>query len=118
MAGRRQQAFEAQLKDGAFLKATTKPIVDGTVTFKPPVPYAIREVKRGMDKGIHFKDNTYGLGARRCTRYGVERVRQLGSVGFAACWERRRAQCGSPPVCQMLDVELIRLGVLHCRGAQ
>ena len=62
MAGRRQQAFEAQLKESAFLKATIKPIVEDTVTFKPPVPYAIREVKRGMDKGIHFKDNTYGLG--------------------------------------------------------
>ena len=62
MAGRRQAAFETQLKEDAFLKATTKPIVDDTVTFKPPVPYAIREVKRGMDKGIHFKNDTYGLG--------------------------------------------------------
>ena len=62
MAGRRQAAFEAQLKENAFLKATIKPIVDDTVTFKLLVPYAIREVKRSMDKGIHFKNNTYGLG--------------------------------------------------------
>ena len=44
-----------------FLVATMKPIVDDTVTFKPPVPYALREVKRSMDKGVYFKDNTYGL---------------------------------------------------------
>ena len=62
MAGRRQAAFETQLKEGAFLKATTKPIVDGAVTFKPPVPYALRKVKRGMDKGTHFRNNTYGAG--------------------------------------------------------
>ena len=62
MAGRRQAAFEAQLKENAFLKATIKPIVDDTVTFKPPVLCAIRKVKRSMHKGIHFKNNTYGLG--------------------------------------------------------
>ena len=56
MAARRQAAFEAQLKENAFLKATIKPIVDDTVTFKPPIPYAIREVKRSMDKGIYFKN--------------------------------------------------------------
>ena len=74
IAGRRQLAFETQLKEGAFLKATIKLIVDGTATFKPPVPYAIRAVKRGMDKGIHFQNNTYGAGGfpeirtqRRCT---------------------------------------------------
>ena len=50
MAARRQAAWEAQLKDNAFLKATTKPIVDDTVTFKPPIPHALREVKRSMDK--------------------------------------------------------------------
>ena len=61
MAARRQDAWEAQLKEKAFLSATIKPIVDDTVTFKPPIPYALREVKRSMDKGIHFKDNTYGL---------------------------------------------------------
>ena len=61
MAARRQDAWEAQLKEKAFLSATTKPIVDDTVTFKPPIPCALREVKRSMDKGIHFKDNTYGL---------------------------------------------------------
>ena len=49
------------LKEKAFLTATIKPIVDDTVTFKPPIPYALREVKRSMDKGIYFKDNTYEL---------------------------------------------------------
>ena len=62
MAARRQAAFEAQLKENAFLKATIKPIVDGAITFKPPIPYAIREVKRSMGKGIHFKNNTFGAG--------------------------------------------------------
>ena len=61
MAARRQDAWEAQLKEKAFLSATIKPIVDDTVTFKPPIPYAFREVKRSMDKGIHFRDNTHGL---------------------------------------------------------
>ena len=61
MAARRQDAWEAQLKEKAFLSATTKPIVDDTVTFKPPIPCALREVKRSMDKGIHFTDNTYEL---------------------------------------------------------
>ena len=64
MAARRQDAWEhaweAQLKEKAFLVATIKPIADDTVTFKPPIPYALREVKRSMDKGIYFKDNTYG----------------------------------------------------------
>ena len=61
MAPRRQDAWEAQLKEKAFLlTATTKPIVDGTITFKPPVPHALREVKRSMYKGVYFKDNTYG----------------------------------------------------------
>ena len=61
MASRRQDAWEAQLKEKAFLSAMIKPIADGTITFKPPVPYALREVKRSMDKGVYFKDNTsYG----------------------------------------------------------
>ena len=61
MASRRQDAWETQLKEKAFLVATIKPIVDDTVTFKPPIPYALREeIKRSMDKGIYFKDNTYG----------------------------------------------------------
>ena len=59
MAVRRQDAWEAQLKEKAFLSATIKPIVDDTATFKPPIPYALREVKRSMDKGIHFKNNTH-----------------------------------------------------------
>ena len=60
MAARRQDAWELQLKEKAFLVASIKPIVDGTITFKPTVPYALREVKRSMDKGVYFKDNTYG----------------------------------------------------------
>ena len=35
--------------------------MDETVGYKPPIPYALREVKRNMDKGINFRDNTYGL---------------------------------------------------------
>ena len=62
MAARRQDAWEAQLKEKAFLSATIKPIADYTATFKQPIPYAIREVKRSMDNGIHFKNNTYGPG--------------------------------------------------------
>ena len=61
MAARRQDAWEAALKEKAFLSETIKPIVDDTATFKPPIPYALREVKRSMDKGIRFKNNTYGL---------------------------------------------------------
>ena len=61
MAARRQQQYEAQLKEKAFLTATMKPIVDETVTLKPPIPYALRQVQRSMDKGIHFRNNTYGL---------------------------------------------------------
>ena len=38
-----------------------KPIVDETVGYKAPIPYALREVKRTMEKGIHFRDNTHGL---------------------------------------------------------
>ena len=60
MASRRQDAWELQLKEKAFLVASIKPIVDDTITFKPTVPYALREVKRSMDKGVYFKDNTYG----------------------------------------------------------
>ena len=37
MAARRQDAWEAQLKEKAFLSATIKPIVvDETVNYKPP----------------------------------------------------------------------------------
>ena len=60
MAQRRQDAWELQLKEKAFLVASIKPIVDDTTTFKPTVPFALREVKRSMDKGVYFKDNTYG----------------------------------------------------------
>ena len=61
MAVRRQQQWEAQLKENAFLITKIKPIADEAVAFKAPVPYALREVKRVMGKGIHFRDNTYGL---------------------------------------------------------
>ena len=61
MASRRQDAWEAQLKEKAFLTAMIKPIADDISTSKPPVPYALREVKRSMDKGVYFKDNAYGL---------------------------------------------------------
>ena len=44
MAVRRQQQWEAQLKENAFLIITIKPIVDEAVAFKAPVPYALREV--------------------------------------------------------------------------
>ena len=60
MAQRRQDAWELQLKEKAFLVASIKPIVDAITTFKPTVPFALREVKRSMDKGVYFKDNTYG----------------------------------------------------------
>ena len=59
MAVRRQQQLEAQLKENAILITTIKPIVDEAVAFKAPAPYALREVKRVMDKGTHFRDNTY-----------------------------------------------------------
>ena len=42
MAARRQQQWEAQLKEKAFLSATIKPIVDETANYKPPIPYALR----------------------------------------------------------------------------
>ena len=46
MTARRQQQWEAQLKEKAFLTATIKPIVDETVAHKPPIPYALRQVQR------------------------------------------------------------------------
>ena len=61
MAARRQDASEAQLNEKAVLSATIKPIVDETVNYKPPIPYALRQVKRSMDRGIHFRNSTYGL---------------------------------------------------------
>ena len=61
MAARRQDAWEAQLKEKAFLSATIRPLVDETVNYKPPIPYALRQVKRSMDRGIYFRNNTYGV---------------------------------------------------------
>ena len=48
MAVRRQQQCEVQLKEKAFTIGTIKPIVDETVAYKAPIPYALREVKRIM----------------------------------------------------------------------
>ena len=73
MASRRQDAWEVQLKEKAFLTAMIKPIVDDISTFKPPVPYALREVKRSMDKGVYFKDNTYEPA-------GIPRKREVAST--------------------------------------
>ena len=61
MGVRRQQQWEAHLRENAFLITTSKPIVDEAVAFKAPVPYALREVKRVMDKGVLFRDKTYGV---------------------------------------------------------
>jgi len=36
--------------------------VDEAVAYKAPVPHVLLEVKRVMDKGIHFRDSTCGLG--------------------------------------------------------
>ena len=83
MAARRQSAWEAQLKEKAFLSATIKPIVDDTATFKPPIPYALREVKRSMGKGTHFrKNNTYGVGRIS----GVAHVTALHEYGDWDQW--------------------------------
>ena len=46
MAVRRQQQWEAQLKEKGFLIGTVKPIADEAVAYKAPVSYALREVKR------------------------------------------------------------------------
>ena len=76
MAARRQDAWEVQLKEEAFLSATIKPIVDDTATpppsNRPPIPYAPREVKRSMDQGIHFKDNRGGWRSRNKRRDKAE----------------------------------------------
>ena len=61
MAVRQQQQWEAQLREKGFLIGTIKPIVDEAVAYKAPIPYALREVKRVIDKGIHVRDNTYGV---------------------------------------------------------
>ena len=58
MAVRRQQQWEAQLKEKGFPIGTIKPIVDEAVAYKAPVPYALCEAKRTMDKGIHFRNTT------------------------------------------------------------
>ena len=58
---RQQKHWEAQLREKGFLIGTIKPIVEEAVASKAPVPCALREVKRMMDKGIHFRDNTYGV---------------------------------------------------------
>ena len=77
MAARRQQQkqWEAQLKEKAFLSATTKPIVDETVNYKPPIPYALRQVKRSMDRGIHFR-TARGETGRTARGDGVDGARR------------------------------------------
>ena len=65
MAGavnRRQQQWETQLEDSVFLKGAIKPIVDDTTALKPPVPYALRQALKHMNKTIYFQDNGYGGG--------------------------------------------------------
>ena len=65
---RQQKHWEAQLREKGFLIGTIKPIVEEAVASKAPVPCALREVKRAMDKGVHFRDNTYGVAEQRETR--------------------------------------------------
>ena len=94
MAARRQQQWEAQLnKEKAFLVATIKPIVDETVGYKAPIPYALREVKRIMDKETHVRDNTYGLAGIAGDPHATA-LREYGDWAQwaqipAPCWERR-----------------------------
>ena len=116
MAARRQQQWEAQLKEKAFLRATIKPIVDETVNYKPPIPYALREVKRSTDKGIHFRDNTYGLAgiagdphATALREYGdwaqwaqipagnvAERIEGLSNCVKSLTWNAYISEFGTP----------------------
>ena len=115
MAARRQDAWEAQLEEKAFLVATIEPIVDDTATFKPPIPYALREVKRSMDKGIYFKDNTYGLAgiagvphATAMHEYDTTGLSGLKSL-LGTSLNAMRAQ----QLCQESHVELLHLGAWH-----
>ena len=117
MASRRQDAWEAQLKEKAFLAAMTKPIADGTITFKPPVPYALREAKRSMDKGVYFKDNMHGPA-------GIAGVSHATTMHEYDSWDQW-AQTPAGNVAEQQEglrnyarsqkphVELIHLGVWH-----
>ena len=60
VANRRQQQWETQLEDSVFLKGAIKPIVDDMTALKPPVPYALRQALKHMNKTIYFQDNGYG----------------------------------------------------------
>ena len=62
VANRRQQQWETQLEDSVFLKGAIKPIVDDMTALKPPVPYALRQALKHMNKTIYFQDNGYGGG--------------------------------------------------------
>ena len=59
-AGSRQQQWKTQLEDSVFLKGAIKPIADDMAALKPPVPYALRQALKFMNKGIYFQDNDYG----------------------------------------------------------
>ena len=116
MAVRRQQQWEAQLKEKAFLVATIKPIVDEMVGYKTPIPYARREVLRSMNQGIHFRDNTYGLAgipgnphATALNEYGdwaqwaqipagnvAERNEGLSNYARALTWNAYISEFGTP----------------------
>ena len=115
MGARRQDAWGAQLKEKAFLSATIKPIADDTVTFKPPIPYALQEVKRSMDKGIHFKNNTYGPAGIA----GDPHAAALHEYGDWAQWAQIPAgnvaerNEGLSNNAKSLPVELLHLGVWH-----
>ena len=70
VASRRQQQWETQLEDSVFLKGAIKPIVDDMTALKPPVPYALRQALKHMNKTIYFQDNGYGGGGAAGPAHG------------------------------------------------
>ena len=70
VANRRQQQWETQLEDSVFLKGAIKPIVDDMTALKPPVPYALRQALKHMNKTIYFQDNGYGGGGAAGPAHG------------------------------------------------
>ena len=70
VANRRQQQWETQLEDSVFLKGAIKPIVDDMTALKPPVPYALRQALKHMNKSIYFQDNGYGGGGAAGPAHG------------------------------------------------
>ena len=88
--------------------------MDDTITFKPTVPYALREVKRSMDKGVYFKDNTYGPAglagpAHATTMYEYD----TGLSGLRPLLGTLRSAMRAQQLCQESHVELLHLGVWH-----